>query len=77
MSILALLVERLGAIFELSAAQFDLLDSHWQLLLKWNRKMNLTRITDPQEAVLRHYGESLFLAGQLTPGRVVDVGSGA
>src|SRR5438270_8943640 len=53
------------------------LEQHFALLLKWNARMNLTRITDPAEAATRHYGESLFLAARLTPGSVLDIGSGA
>jgi len=50
-----------------------------ELLLRWNRKINLTRITDPQEIVTRNFAESL-LAAQWLPdvvGRMSDVGSGA
>jgi 16S rRNA (guanine(527)-N(7))-methyltransferase RsmG len=62
----------------LSQNHLALLESHFQLLLEWNRKMNLTRITELGEAVRRHYGESLFLAANLPAGplRVVDIGSG-
>lgn len=31
-----------------------------ELLLKWNSRMNLTAIRDPEEIVRRHFGESLF-----------------
>lgn len=51
------------------------------LLLKWNSKMNLTAVREPEQMVTRHFGESLFAASQLlTPewtGSVIDVGSGA
>lgn len=52
---------------------------HYQLLLRWNRKLNLTRIVALEEAVRRHYAEGVFLSVQLTPDcrSVVDVGSGA
>lgn len=51
---------------------------HFELLTKWNRRMNLTRITDVREAVRRHYGESAFLHRELPEAKsVVDVGSGA
>ena len=50
-----------------------------QLLLKWNRLMNLTSVVDPVEIVSRHFGESLFAATLLPVenGRLADVGSGA
>ena len=53
------------------------------LLLRWNTRMNLTSVRDPEQIVTRHFGESLFAArllfshctrDQLT---VADVGSGA
>ncbi len=35
------------------------------ILLRWNRKISLTAIRDPEEIVIRHFGESLFAAQQL------------
>jgi 16S rRNA (guanine527-N7)-methyltransferase len=63
----------------LSPQQLTLLEEHYQLLLRWNRKINLTRITSLQDAVWYHYCESLYLATRLPEGplRVVDIGSGA
>jgi len=63
---------------DLSSAQTDQILSYLQLLLRWNRKINLTAIRDPEECVTRHFGESLFLA-RLTRlyGDLLDVGSGA
>ena len=55
------------------------LEAHYELMLRWNAKLNLTRITDRVEAWERHYKESMFLAHKLPPGplRIADVGSGA
>ena len=41
--------------------------------------LNLTSVDEYEEAVERHYGESLFLAAHLPPGplRIADIGSGA
>lgn len=51
------------------------------VMLKWNRKINLTAVRDPEEIVTRHFGESFFAASHLLPpswrGEVIDVGSGA
>jgi 16S rRNA (guanine527-N7)-methyltransferase len=49
------------------------------LLLKWNRRISLTTVTDPLEIVRFHFGESLFAASQLEIGesRLADVGTGA
>jgi 16S rRNA (guanine527-N7)-methyltransferase len=49
------------------------------LLLKWNRSVSLTSITDPVEIAGRHFGESMY-ASKLLPVencRLADVGSGA
>jgi 16S rRNA (guanine(527)-N(7))-methyltransferase RsmG len=63
----------------LSEAQLDTLESHYALLCKWNKKINLCRIRDLREAVELHYCESLYLGRFLPPGplRIADVGSGA
>ncbi|MGA7792045.1 MAG: 16S rRNA (guanine(527)-N(7))-methyltransferase RsmG [Candidatus Acidiferrales bacterium] len=49
------------------------------LLLKWNRSVSLTSITDPFEIVGRHFGESMFASGLLPVEncRLADVGTGA
>lgn len=53
------------------------LEAHYRLLERWNARMNLTAIRDMEEAIDRHYAESLYLATRLAPGKVVDIGSGA
>jgi 16S rRNA (guanine527-N7)-methyltransferase len=74
-----LLRERLRGIVDLSAGQIAALEAHYKLLVRWNKTVNLTTITSLEEAVERHYCESLFLGAHLPAGilRVVDVGSGA
>ena len=65
--------------FSLSAEQEAALEAHLELLMRWNRTVNLTAIRSREEAIERHYCESLFLGARLPPGelRIVDVGSGA
>ena len=74
-----LLSERLAGVVELSPGQVEALESHYQLLLRWNRTLNLTSIKKMEEAVERHYCESLFLGTHLPQGplRIADIGSGA
>jgi len=62
----------------LTAQQLTLLEEHYQLLLRWNQSINLTRITNLGDAVRYHYCESLYLAKGLPPGRlrIADIGSG-
>jgi 16S rRNA (guanine527-N7)-methyltransferase len=66
----------------LTDSQVSTIRTYVELLLKWNSKLNLTAIRDPEEIVTRHFGESLFAARQLFPAAdshesVIDVGSGA
>ena len=64
----------------LSGPQLGNISTYVDMLLRWNERMNLTAVRDPEEIVTRHWGESLFAAQQLL-GRealaVADVGSGA
>jgi 16S rRNA (guanine527-N7)-methyltransferase len=67
----------------LTTVDLEHISMYIDLLLRWNARINLTAIRDPEEMVTRHFGESLFLARQLFPGRtettaaVADLGSGA
>jgi 16S rRNA (guanine(527)-N(7))-methyltransferase RsmG len=69
----------LGEAATVSERQCALLRGHFELLMKWNRRINLTAIRDPSKVIERHYCESVFLAEHLPTGTmtVVDVGSGA
>ncbi len=54
------------------------LSLYLDLLLRWNARMNLTAIRDPEEIVRRHFGESLFVARYLPASEtLLDLGSGA
>lgn len=66
----------------LSELQLAQIASYNDLLLKWNARINLTAVRDPEEVITRHFGESLFAAWQLLPTdagnqSAIDVGSGA
>jgi 16S rRNA (guanine527-N7)-methyltransferase len=64
-----------GAAPELTAK----IHGYVELLLKWNRKIALTTVTDPKEIVKFHFGESLFATSRynLEKSRLADVGTGA
>jgi 16S rRNA (guanine(527)-N(7))-methyltransferase RsmG len=64
--------------YKLSSQQLDLLEAHYNLMLRWNQRLNLTRIVGVEEAVRLHYVESLFLGVLLPTGAfsIADVGSG-
>ncbi len=63
----------------LSATQVAQLRAHYELLVRWNAKLNLTRIESPESAELLHYCESLYLGQALPAGpvKIVDIGTGA
>ncbi len=43
------------------------ISTYIDMILRWNARMNLTAIRDPEEIVTRHFGESLFAARHLFP----------
>jgi 16S rRNA (guanine527-N7)-methyltransferase len=43
------------------------ISTYIDLLLRWNARINLTAIRDPEQIVTRHFGESLFAARYLFP----------
>ena len=47
-------------------------------LLQWNSKISLTTVTEPNEILRVHFGESLFAGwvGGISSGRVADIGTG-
>ena len=69
--------ELLAQYVSVSTAEAELLEAHYGLLDKWNKKLNLTAIRNLEDAVLRHYAESVWFAQRLPEAQtVVDVGSG-
>ena len=69
----------------LSDSQLQSISTYIDTLLRWNTRINLTAVREPEQVVTRHFGESLFAAARLFPldlqlsgnPQVVDVGSGA
>lgn len=55
------------------------LDAYLALLLRWNARMNLTAVRDPETILRRHFAESLFAAEHIPRGTttLLDYGSGA
>jgi 16S rRNA (guanine(527)-N(7))-methyltransferase RsmG len=56
----------------LSPNQLDQISTYIDLLLRWNARINLTAIRDPEQIVPRHFGESLFMARHLFPSSTVN-----
>lgn len=65
----------------LSNAQLKQVSDYLDLLRRWNQKIALTSVHEPEYIVTRHFGESFFAAGRLlkpdSRDSVVDVGAGA
>ena len=75
---LAALLADMG--ISLDDAALERMARYHALLLDWNTRMDLTNVTDEDEMVARHYGDSLsVLALGLIPpdARLIDVGTGA
>ena len=71
-------VKKLG--ISLTHDQLDQLALFYQLLLSWNEKMNLTRITNQEEVYLKHFYDSLTIYKEVkleTIDTLCDIGSGA
>jgi len=60
----------------LSPEQLKLLGRHVDLLLKWNKSINLTAITDPDEVAEKHVLDSLAVVPVLPSGSLLDAGTG-
>ena len=57
-------VSQLG--LKVTSEHIRLLEKYYELLVEWNKKMNLTAITDHDEVYLKHFYDSLTLI------RVID-----
>ena len=71
-------VKKLG--ISLTHDHLDQLALFYQLLLSWNEKMNLTRITNQEEVYLKHFYDSLTIYKEVkleTVDTLCDIGSGA
>ncbi|MBD3949062.1 16S rRNA (guanine(527)-N(7))-methyltransferase RsmG [Tuanshanicoccus lijuaniae] len=66
---------------ELSDHQLEQFERYYELLIEWNKKINLTAITEKDEVYLKHFFDSLMLLWELPldnyQQRLVDVGAGA
>src|SRR5690242_15359790 len=74
-------LERAAQFFavRLTDKQRQQLAKHFELLMRWNQKLNLSAVRKPEEIAYRHFGESLFLTTVIAApaSLMVDVGSGA
>ena len=53
------------------------MEIHFRLLLKWNRRLNLTAVREERQIARRHFLEAIQAAPYLSPaGPLLDLGSG-
>ena len=60
--------------------QLNNLEKYYNLLIEWNKKINLTRITNREEAYLKHFYDSLTIAKVIDLSNeksLLDFGTGA
>ena len=62
---------------KLSDTQVSQFCNFGDLLLEWNQRMNLTRITDPPEMILKHFIDSMVIAKFINGTSFADLGTGA
>ncbi|MCI9024761.1 MAG: 16S rRNA (guanine(527)-N(7))-methyltransferase RsmG [Dorea sp.] len=76
-----MLKDRLEALdIVLDQEQIDQFDEYYEILVEWNKVMNLTGITEYQEVVEKHFLDSLSIVKVMDMDqveRVIDVGTGA
>lgn len=63
--------------YELSDFQVSQFCHFGDLLLDWNQRLNLTRITDPHEVILKHFIDSMVLSKYISGVSFADIGTGA
>ena len=74
-NILAQAIDELG--LTLSAQQQSSLLLYLDQLLLWNKAYNLTAITDPVDALIKHVIDCLAIIPHLPSGSLLDIGTGA
>jgi len=65
---------------ELNDHQLEQFQRYYELLVEWNKVMNLTAITEKEDVIIKHFADSLLLAKYTKLDEslsVIDVGTGA
>ena len=63
---------------ELSDKQLEQFYGYMNILIEWNKFMNLTGITKPEEIITKHFIDSLTVSDKIDKNvRIIDVGTGA
>lgn len=63
---------------ELSDIQLEQFYIYMNMLIEWNKVMNLTAITEPKEIIVKHFIDSLTILEKFEKdSKIIDVGTGA
>ena len=63
---------------ELSEKQLNQFYNYMNILIEWNKVMNLTNITEPEEIIQKHFVDSLTVLKSIKENAsIIDVGTGA
>lgn len=63
---------------ELKEKQINQLYDYMNLLIEWNKKINLTAIIEPKEIILKHFVDSLTISKYINEkSTLIDIGTGA
>ena len=62
----------------LTEEQIEKFYNYMNLLIEWNKKINLTAIVEPKDIILKHFIDSLTIEKYIKKGEtIIDVGTGA
>ncbi|MDP5276074.1 16S rRNA (guanine(527)-N(7))-methyltransferase RsmG [Chengkuizengella axinellae] len=65
---------------KISSIQWEMLEIYFETLVEWNKKMNLTAITDKEQVFIKHFYDSISLSFYQSISdieSIADIGSGA
>lgn len=73
------LIEMLSKInIKLQNQQIEQFYNYMNLLIEWNKKINLTAITEPKDIILKHFVDSLTISKYINQNaKIADIGTGA
>ncbi len=75
---LQILTNKIG--LTLSNRQLEQFSKYYEMLISWNKVMNLTAITDKKDVIYKHFADSLLLCKYKNLNeelKVIDIGTGA
>ena len=60
----------------LSDEKLDLFEKYYNILIEYNKKFNLTAITERKEVIIKHFIDSLLGVDNVVGNKLIDIGSG-